>query len=79
MEKLFDKARAKFHGILHVLNSSRPLKTRISVFNTVVFETSRQSWVVGVPFPTAQQQTLLNSVQYVRLGTQDDEAEAWKR
>ena len=52
LEYLVDRARKKYFGILHLLQSKAALKSRIKLLNTVVFGVFR--WVVGALFPTPQ-------------------------
>ena len=61
MEHLVDRARKKYFGILHILQSKASLGCRIRLLNTVVFGVFR--WVVGALFPTPQLQGILNYFQ----------------
>ena len=61
MEHLVDRARKKFYGILHILQTKAALGCRIKLLNTVVFGVFR--WVVGALFPTPQLQGILNFFQ----------------
>ena len=77
MEHLVDKARKKFYGILHILQTKAAIGCRIRLLNKVVFGVFR--WVVGALFPTPQLQGILNFFQcscirrMMRIGRQADE------
>ena len=77
LEYLVDRARKKYFGILHLLQSKAALKSRIKLLNTVVFGVFR--WVVGALFPTPQLQHVLNFFQcncirrMMRLGRKKEE------
>ena len=77
MEHLVDRARKKYFGILHLLQSRASLGCRIKLLNTVVFGVFR--WVVGALFPTPQLQNILNYFQYncirrmMKIGRQEKE------
>ena len=61
MEHLLDRARSKFFGILHILTSNAPLKSRMRVLRTVVYGVLR--WVVGILFPSKRLQVMLNQFE----------------
>ena len=77
MEHLVDKARKKFYGILHILQTKAALSCRIRLLNTVVFGVFR--WVVGALFPSPQLQGILNFFQcncvrrMMNIGRRSDE------
>ena len=61
MEHLLDRARSKFFGILHILTSNSPLRSRMRFLRTVVYGVLR--WVVGILFPSKQLQVMLDQFE----------------
>ena len=77
MEHLVDKARKKFYGILHILQTKAAIGCRSRLLNTVVFGVFR--WVIGALFPTPQFMGIINFFQFscvrrmMKIGRQPNE------
>ena len=65
MEHLLDKARSKFFGILHILTSNAPLKSRLGILRTVVYGSSDGWWGLCSPASSSKScSTSLNVTVY---------------